>query len=150
MRWSLGPAALLLAGFGLHAQDVPSGWKVVKDRQGACQLAVPPDWVADKLMPSFMQSPDSKANAVAHGLRQGQSFGDAVNLAKQVTPPDKMIEESGKRVWYTYKGASTPDGGGDYYVAVAGSTICTAQIGFKSPALAETAKKIALSVTQAK
>jgi hypothetical protein len=150
MRGSVFSAALLLAGFGLHAQDVPSGWKVVKDRQGACQLAVPADWSADKLMPSFVQSPDGKSNAVPHGLRAGQTFPDAMALAKQVTPPSKIIEESAKRVWYTYQGAGTPGGGTDWYVGVAGSTICTAQISFKSPVTEDTAKKIALSLTQAK
>jgi hypothetical protein len=26
-------------------QTVPSGWKVVKDSKGVCQIAVPPEWV---------------------------------------------------------------------------------------------------------
>jgi hypothetical protein len=146
----LCPAALLLVGYGLDAQDVPSGWKVVKDRAGACQIAVPADWVSDKLVASFMSSADGKANAVAHGLRAGQSFADAMTLAKQVTKPAKMIEESAKRVWYTYEGANTPAGGTNWYVAVAGSPICTAQVSFKTPAMEETAKKVALSLTQAK
>jgi hypothetical protein len=150
MRGLLVPAALLLGGCGLHAQDVPGGWKVVKDKAGTCQMAVPADWVADKLISSFMTSADGKANAVAHGLRPGQQFADAMALAKQVTKPAKMIEDSAKRVWYTYEGAATPGGGANWYVAVAGSPICTAQISFKSPTLEETARKIALSLTQAK
>jgi hypothetical protein len=123
---------------------------VVKDRQGACQLAVPADWVSDKLVASFMQSADGKANAVPHGLRAGQTFAEAMVLAKQVTPPSKMIEESAKRVWYAYQGAGAAGGGTDWYVAVAGGTICTAQISFKNPATEDTARKIALSLTQAK
>jgi hypothetical protein len=143
-------AALLLAGLGLHAQQVPGGWKTVKDRQGVCQIAVPGDWVSDKLVASFMQSADGKANAVAHGLRAGQSFTDATSLAKQMMVPSKVIEDSPKRVWYAYQGASSPQGETNWYVAVAGNPVCTAQITFKVAATEETAKKIALSLTQGK
>jgi len=61
-----------------------------------------------------------------------------------------MIEDSAKRVWYTYEGAAAAGGGTAWYVAVAGSPICTAQINFKNPAMEDTARKIALSLTQAK
>ena len=122
----------------------------MKDRQGACQIAVPGDWVSDKLVASFMQSADGKANAVAHGLRSGQSFTEATSLAKQAMKPSKMIEDSAKRVWYAYQGNSTAGGGTSWYVAVAGSPVCAAQINFKDAATEETAKKIALSLTQAK
>jgi len=142
-------AALLLAGMVLHAQEVPSGWKVVKDRQGACQIAVPPDWVSDKLVASFMQSPDGKANAVPHGQRAGQSLADAVNLSKMTLKVSKTIEESGTRVWFAFE-TNIGAGGTNWYVAVPGSPVCTAQVTFKSAATEETAKKIALSLTQAK
>jgi len=153
MRWPsrLAYAAALLAGnFGLFGQEVPSGWKAVKDRQGACQIAVPGDWVADKLIKSFMTSADGKASAVAHGLRAGQQFAEGTALAKQVMKPTKTIEDSGKRVWYAYEGSGGAGGGTNWYVAVAGSPVCTAQISFKDAAAEEIAKKIALSLTQAK
>jgi hypothetical protein len=60
---------------------------VVKDRAGTCQLAVPADWVSDKLVASFMQSADGNANALAHGLRPGQTFADAMVLAKKGPRP---------------------------------------------------------------
>jgi hypothetical protein len=147
---TVGATALLLTSFCSHAQDVPSGWKVVKDKQGVCQMAVPADWVADRRISSFMTSPDGKANAVPHGMRTGQSFSEATTLAKQGLAPTKTIEDSSKRLWYAYKGAGTAAGGADWYVAVPGSPVCTAQIAFKAPALEETAKKIVLSLTQAK
>lgn len=132
------------------AQTVPSGWKVVKDKQGACQVAVPSDWTTDKIVSSFAKSPDGKANAVPHGLRSGQAFPEATSLAKQMLKPSKTIEDSGKRLWYAYEGSSSSSGGTNWYVAVPGTPVCTAQIGFKDPAAEETAKKIALSLTQAK
>jgi len=133
----------------LHAQEVPSGWKVVKDKAGTCQIAVPADWVADKLLSSFMTSPDGKASAVAHGLRPGQGFAEAMSTAKMVVPPEKIIEESAKRLWYLTK-SNGPATGTDWYVAVATEPICTAQVNFKVPALEDTARKIALSLTKAK
>lgn len=141
--------AVLGAGAALHAQDVPSGWKTVTDRQKTCRIAVPADWTSDKLVASFVQSADDRSSAVAHGLRAGQSFAEAVTMAKQVMTPSKMIEDSGKRVWYAYQ-----DNGGssatNWYVAVAGDPVCTAQISFKDAAVEGIGKKIALSLTQGK
>lgn len=129
--------------------QVPSGWKVAKDRAGTCQLAIPADWTPDKLVSSFVSSPDGKANAVIHSLRAGQSFADAVAMAKQVMTPSKVIEDSPKRTWYAYQDASGKPGT-NWYVAVAGTPVCTAQVTFQNPATEETAKKIALSVSPAK
>jgi hypothetical protein len=138
-----------VAGGALPAQEIPSGWKVVKDRAGACQLAVPGDWTSDKLLATFVTSADGKANAVPHGARTGQSFADVTSTARQVMPPVKVIEESGKRLWYTYATAAGK-AGTNWYVAVAGAPVCTAQVTFQDPATEETARKIALSLSQAK
>lgn len=140
---------MTLSNSALRAQAVPSGWKVVKDRQGACQLAVPADWKGDSLVPSFVSSADGKANAVPHGQRAGESFAETTSLAKQVMPPTKVIEDSAKRLWYAYA-SSTGAGGTNWYVAVSGNPVCTAQVSFKDPAMEDTAKKIALSLSQAK
>ena len=142
--------AALLSAIACWSQNVPSGWKVIKDKQGACQLAVPPDWTTDKLLPSFAKSPDGKANAVAHGVRSGQSFAQATAMAKQVMKPSKMIEDSGKRLWYAYEGNSSANGGTNWYIAVPGTPVCTAQVSFKDPSLEDTAKKVALSLSPAK
>lgn len=139
---------MMAGSLALLAQDVPSGWKVVTDRQKTCQLAVPGDWVADKLVSSFVQSPDHKSSAVAHGVRSEQPFADAVQMAKQMMKPTKSFEDTSKRVWYAYEGNSGT--GTNWYVAVAGKPICAAQITFKDAAAEAMTKKIALSLTQAK
>jgi len=147
-RWTI-PVALLLA-VGLQAQEMPSGWKVVKDLQGKCQLAVPPDWVPDSLVKSFVNSADGKSNAVAHPSRPGQSFSEVTALAKQVMPPTKSLEDSAQRVWYAYTTNNSAQGATNWYIAVPGTPICTAQVTFKVAADEAIAKKIALSLTQAK
>lgn len=141
--------AVLGVGAALHAQEVPSGWKTVTDRQKACRIAVPSDWTSDKLVASFVESADHRSSAVAHGLRAGQPFAEAVSTAKQVMTPSKMIEESGKRVWYAYQ-ATGGSSATNWYVAVAGDPVCTAQLSFKDASAEGTAKKIALSLTQSK
>jgi hypothetical protein len=93
-------ATLVLSGSLVCAQAVPSGWKVVKDKAGTCQLAVPADWTADKLVSSFVSAPGGKANAVVHSQRAGQTFTEAVALSKQVMRPSQVMEDSAKRSWY--------------------------------------------------
>jgi len=78
---------------------VPGPWKVVKDRQGVCQFAVPADWVPDRFSESFLNSPDGKANAVASPASAGKSFAEATSMAKQLMVPAKTVEDSGKRLW---------------------------------------------------
>jgi len=147
----VGSAALLLAAVCLHAQDVPDGWKVVKEGQGKCQFAVPADWAPDKLAKSLMLSADGKSSAVANAVRTGQSFAEVTSLAKQTMRASKTIEDSGKRLWYTYQtNSSAEQGTTNWYVAVPGSPVCAGQISFKTAAMEETAKKIALSLAQAK
>jgi len=142
---------LLAAGAALHAQDVPAGWQVVKDTQKVCQMAVPPDWKNDSIVKSFMMSADKSDNAVVHGLRPGQTFEQGTSTAKQMMKPTKTFEDSGKRVWYAYETPNGKQSGAtNWYVAVPGSPVCTMQISFKNAAAEDVAKKIAMSLTQAK
>ena len=149
IRRSMG-AALLLSSFCLHAQDVPAGWKVIKDRQGKCQFAVPADWVPDQFSKSFLNSPDGKANAVASPQSAGKSFAEATAMAKQLMVPTKTVEDSAKRLWYVYEDSGPSNGKTNWYVAVPSNPVCGMQVTFKGAAMEDTAKKIALSLTQAK
>jgi hypothetical protein len=149
-RWSVGAAALLLGAYCVHAQDVPGGWKVIKDRQGKCQFAVPTDWVPDQFSKSFLNSPDGKASAVASPASAGKSFAEATAMAKQLMVPTKTVEDSGKRLWYVYEDSGPSNGKTNWYVAVPSNPVCGMQITFKGAAMEDTAKKIALSLTQAK
>jgi hypothetical protein len=148
MRWILTLAILGVVAGSLCAQDAQSGWKVVKDQQGVCQLTVPSNWKADTVTASFVKSPDGKLNAQPSGAAAGQSFRAVALQAKQMMPPLKVIEDSAHRVWFAYAGRS-PEGGENWYVAVAGDPVCQAQITYKLPSVEETAQKIALSLAHA-
>jgi len=121
----------------------PSGWKVVTDRKKTCQFSVPADWVLDTLLVGTATSPDKKSNIVVHG--NAASLAETKSMIQSMIPPDKMIEDSGKRYWYSYKHLSN---GGDlagtnWYVAVpAPGGVCGAQISFKDPGGEAVAKQI--------
>lgn len=148
MSWLVGPAALAFAALCIHAQDVPNGWKVLKDKQGTCQMAVPSDWTTSAIAPSLANSPDNQSTAVVHGVSADQSFAEAKEMAKQVVKPTTIIEDSAKRLWYVYEGNRS--GVTNWYVAVPGKPVCAAQITFKAAAMEDTAKKIVMSVAPAK
>jgi hypothetical protein len=138
----MGIAVLLgISTFALAA--VPAGWKVVTDRKKTCQYAVPADWTADTLLVGTATSADKKSNVVVHGNQQ--SLAEIKPMVQQMIPPDKTIDDNGKRYWYSYKHLSN---GGDlpgtnWYVAVAVSGgVCAAQVGFKDPAGEAVAKQI--------
>jgi hypothetical protein len=143
-------AAALVGAFALHAQEVPGGWKVIKDSRGHCQFAVPADWVPDTLSKSFLISADGKSSAVASSAAAGP-FAGVTATAKQLMIPKKTMEDSGKRLWYLYETEiDTQQGRTEWYVAVATDPVCSMQISFKGAGMEDIAKKIALSLTQAK
>jgi hypothetical protein len=149
-RLTLCAAAFVAGAVCLHAQDVPAGWKVIKDRAGKCQFAVPPDWTPDSIVKSFQMAPNGGGNAVASSAATGP-FAQVTATAKQLMTPTKTIEDSAKRLWYVYETqVDTQKGMTDWYVAVPTSPVCSMQITFKGAALEDTAKKIALSLTAAK
>jgi hypothetical protein len=121
----------------------PAGWKVVTDKKKTCQYAVPADWTQDKIIGSSSTSPDGKSNVVVHGNEQ--SLAEIKPMIQQMIPPDKTIEDNGKRYWYSYKHLAN---GGDlagtnWYVAVAvPGGVCAAQLSIKNPATEAVAKQI--------
>ena len=46
-------------------------------------------------------SADKKSNVVVHGNQQ--SLAEIKPMVQQMIPPDKTIEDNGKRYWYSYK-----------------------------------------------
>jgi hypothetical protein len=122
---------------------VPAGWKVITDKKKTCQYAVPPDWTQDKLITSSATSPDGKSNVVIHGNEQ--SLAEIKPMIQQMIPPDKTIEDNGKRYWYSYKHLANGSdlSGTNWYAAVAvPGGVCAAQLTIKNPATEAAAKQI--------
>src|SRR3974390_3139490 len=96
----LGVVVVLVCSTALLGA-APAGWKVVTDKKKTCQYSVPADWTQDALITSSSTSGDKKSNAVIHGNQQ--SLSDIKPMIQQMIPPDKTIEDNGKRYWYSYK-----------------------------------------------
>ena len=147
-RVSLG-VLLLLSTFLLAS--TPAGWKVVTDRKKTCQYAVPADWTQDTLLVGTATSADKKSDVVVHGNEQ--SLSEIKPMIQQMIPPDKTIEDSGKRYWYSYKHLANASDlpGTHWYVAVAvPGGVCAAQISFKDPAGEGVAKQIVETIAAAR
>ena len=134
-------AWLLVSTFVLAA--APSGWKVVTDKKKTCQYAVPADWTQDALITSSSTSVDKKSNVVIHA--NPSSLAETKSMIQSMIPPDKTIEDSGKRYWYSYKHPANASDlpGTNWYVAVpAPGGVCAAQINFKDPGGEAVAKQV--------
>jgi hypothetical protein len=123
---------------------------VVTDKKKMCQYAIPADW-ADTLLIGTATSADKKSNVVVRG--NAQSLADIQPMIQRMMPPDKTIEDNGKRYWYSYKHlANASDlSGTNWYVAVAvPGGVCAAQVGFKDPGREAVAKQIVDTIEVAK
>jgi len=142
---------LLVSTIVIAASPAPAGWKVVTDRKKMCQYSVPSDWTLDSLLVGVATSADKKSNVVMKG--NDQSLADIKPIVQQMIPPDKTIEDSGKRYWYSYKhltnGSDLP--GTNWYVAVSvPGGVCAAQVSIKDPAGETLAKQIVDTISAAK
>jgi hypothetical protein len=143
--------AVLLSVSTMVLAAVPSGWKVVTDKKKMCQYAIPADWAADTLLIGTATSADKKSNVVVRG--NAQSLAEIKPMIQRMMPPDKTIEDNGKRYWYSYKHlANASDlSGTNWYVAVAvPGGVCAAQVGFKDPGGEAVAKQIVDTIEVAK
>jgi hypothetical protein len=150
MKKKLG-IAVLLAISSMVLAVVPAGWKVVADRKKKCQYAVPADWTPETILIGTATSADKKSNVVIHNNEQ--SLSEVKTMIQEMIPPDKTIEDNGKRYWYSYKhlanGSDLP--GTNWYVAVSvPGGVCAAQLNFKDPAAEAVAKQIVETIGAAK
>jgi hypothetical protein len=143
MKAALALVGTLAISTAMMAATIPSGWKVVADRPKACQDAVPPDWTLDSTFKGFAQSADKKSTSAVNSVKQ--SMQELKQNAEMAIPVNTVIEDSPKRLWYTYKNTlgGAPDSV-NWYVAVPGNPgiTCNAQITFQDPAMDTTAKQI--------
>jgi hypothetical protein len=142
-------ALVVLAAFSASAQDVPAGFKLVKDRKQACQMVVPSDWTGSAIMPSNLTSPDKKASVVFGSKPPSQAYADLVKMAKSMFKPVTMIEENDKRTWYVSETARGKSGT-SWYVALNTSPLCEAQVEFQDAAFEAKAKQMVNSLKATK
>lgn len=103
----LSTVAVGIASLAL-AQGVPTGWKVMKDLEDACQVAVPKDW--DTNLPAMAQAPGNKLGVVIlFNETEKHTPLDAATLKALDTV--KVVENSAKRYFVQSKEFKSITGG---------------------------------------
>ena len=131
------------------AQPVPSGWRVVRDAKGACQIAVPPEWALLTEGSGAAVLQDTTTAIAVVTSQPGQLYKPLSASLQKVLgiPKESMFENTGKRLFYQDKisqSASDPNG---YSVSVPSKAgTCSCHVSFLPSVPADTVKKIALSL----
>lgn len=131
---------------------MPAGWKTITDAKGACQLAVPEDWVAMEKSGSAVFQDATTAIAVVTS-QPGQQFKPLTDSLLRIMnlPKDKVFENSAKRIFYQEKTARNDMDTSALSAMVPGrGGSCSARVVFAPGVPEETAKKIALTVGPAR
>jgi hypothetical protein len=139
---SLAAAAPLVA-------QTPAGWKVIKDKTGACQVSIPPDWKANPQLPSLAQAPDNSDVSII--VQEGRALKPMTAIVQKAVGVDKMIENSDRRVFYsTAPTKGNPPLIGYRVTAPAKNGTCVAMITIKQGHSVDEVMKIGESLAAAK
>jgi hypothetical protein len=152
MREYIVPTLFLLLFPRAPAQTVPAGWKVVKDSRGACQIAVPPEWVplGDNTGAAVFQDATTAIAVVTS--QPGQTFKPLTESLQKVLAirKEKLFENSARRIFYQDKISKNSEDPNAYSASVPGKNgTCSCRVAFVPGVPEETARKIALSLSPA-
>ena len=149
MREYIVSTLFLLFTLPVAEQNVPAGWRVVKDSRSICQIAVPPEWVLleESTGAAVLQNTTTAIAVVTS--QPDQTFRPLTEFLQKVvvTRKDKMFENSARRIFYQDK-ISRNSGDPNAYTAsvpARGGT-CSGRVTFLPIVSEETAKKIMLSL----
>jgi len=131
------------------AQTVPAGWNLVRDARGACQIAVPPEWVPLEGTSGAAVLRDTSTAIAAVTSQPGQVFRPLTESLQRLlnVPKERMFENSSRRIFYQDKvsrHAEDPNGFGASVPAKGGTCSCRVTVLPSIPVA--TAKAIALSL----
>ena len=138
------PLGMVLCSALLLAQP---GWHVVKERTGACQVSVPPNWtvLSD---PGMVNSPERMTTIIKAGMRPYKPWSPETIKMLDV---DKVFENSDKRSFYVTKPSKGKPSLVSYHVeAPGGAKSCIVQITATPSYSLDEIKRIALSLSVAK
>ena len=127
----------------------PTGWKVLKDPKGACQITVPEAWNFSSEDAGFAVLRDATTAIAVVTSQPGQAFKPlSESLLKLLgVPKEKVFENSAKRVYYQDKIAVTLQDTNAFTVVVPGKAgTCSSRVLFLPEVSQEDARKIVLSV----
>jgi hypothetical protein len=146
------PTVIAITAFVWTAEAQPSGWHLIKDSKGVCQMSVPPDWKVNTHVPRMATGPElADAMILAQAGKPVRPMNEVV---QNVVGVDKMLENTAQRVFWAAKPASFPEGSPPvvaYHVAVpAKDGSCAGQITIKQGGSEALVKQIAATVAPVK
>jgi hypothetical protein len=153
------PVVFLMTGFFAVARGFPApqsakksasssaatspadtGWQVVKDHAGKCQMSIPGDW---KAVPGFGMASSAALHARAAVQSDAESsWSELKQTAKEILKPSKIVEDNSLRFSFVY---ATGKGKGFYMARSFTGYACIAQVDFDD---GETGEKNSALATQ--
>ena len=134
---------------GAAPESLPTGWKVLRDPKGACQIMVPEAWDSSSDQAGWAVLRDAATAIAVVTSQPDQSFKPLPeSLLKMMRiPKGRIFENSAKRVYYQDKLAAKPSDTNAFSVMVpAKAGTCSAHVVFLPDVSEDTARKIALSI----
>jgi hypothetical protein len=150
MRECILSTLVLLCCLPAECQPVPAGWKLIKDAKGACQIAVPPEWVPLGESNGAAVFHDATTAIAVVTSQPGQEFKplSATFLKSFGIPKEKMFENSTARIFYQDKTSRNPDDTSAFGASVpAKNGTCSSHVVVLPTIPEDVAKKIALSIS---
>jgi hypothetical protein len=139
--------ALLLPRIALGS--LPTGWKVLKDPKGVCQILVPETWDSPSDQASWTVLRDATTAIAVVTSQPGQVFKPLPESLLKIMgiPKERIFENSAKRIYYQDKVAANSSDTNAFSVMEPGHAgTCSSRVVFLPEATEETARKIVLSV----
>jgi hypothetical protein len=151
MREFTVTALILLMARTAWTQTVPTGWKTVKDAKGACQIAVPPDWIPFGETNGAAMLRDATVALAVVTSQPGQEFKPLpASLVRSMVPKDKLFENTAKRAFYQDKMSRNAEEQNGFSASVpAKDGTCSCHVVALPGVTEDVLKKIALSLTPA-
>jgi hypothetical protein len=131
------------------AETVPSGWKLIRDANGACQIAVPPEWTPLSANGGSAVLRDPSTAIAVVTSQPGQAFKAlSPTMIKLIEiPKEKIFENTAMRIFYEDKTSLRSEDSSAYTASVPGNKgTCSCRVVFLPNVGVETPRKIALSL----
>lgn len=151
-RYNLLMRVLALFALWLPAflpASLPSGWKLLKDSKGACQISIPEDWEISSDQAGFAVLHDASTAIAVVTSQPGQAFKPLSDTVVKLMGlrKEKIFENSATRVFYQDKIPASSSDTKALSAMVPGKTgTCSARVVYLAEVPEETARKIVLSV----
>jgi hypothetical protein len=148
MKFLLSSIALL--AFPLLA-EIPSGWMVVKDRKGACQIGAPAGFKLDPSFPGLAKGPGDTVQVMA--LSSPAPVKPIMDSVAKMMHIEKLVDNTPSRLLYQNAPTKGHDGNqitGWVVKVPNGTGNCSAEITVVPGGQEDLVKKIAATIGPAK